>query len=95
MTDKPSIEDRLYELEGSHLGLQLGLQNLVIAICASGSIDVAKVADAYNQLSDETRDSYGLSGKPAGVAMDNIGKNLKVAGSVIEKELKNTDHQDS
>lgn len=87
MTEQAELEARLHDLEERVRGLQIGLQNLVVAICANGSIDVSNVATSYNRLNDTIRDRVAEQDGPCRGAMDHIGKVLEAAGSVIEKGL--------
>lgn len=87
MTGQESLEARLHEVEERVRGLQIGLQNLVVAICANGSIDVSKVATSYNRLNETIRERVATEDGACRNAMDHIGKVLEAAGSVIEQGL--------
>ncbi|KKO72417.1 hypothetical protein AAV32_04920 [Kerstersia gyiorum] len=87
MADQDALESRLLELEERVRGMQIGLQNLVVAICANGSIDVSKVATSYNRLNDTIRERVATEDGPCRNATDHIGKVLEAAGSVIEQGL--------
>ncbi|MGO3743008.1 hypothetical protein [Kerstersia sp.] len=87
MTDQETLESRLFELEERVRGMQIGLQNLVVAICANGSIDVSRVATSYNRLNDSIRERVATEEGACRNAMDHIGKVLEAAGSVIEQGL--------
>ncbi|OZI57673.1 hypothetical protein [Bordetella genomosp. 4] len=92
MENMNELQKRVDDLEERVKGLQLGLHNLVISICARGSIDISAVAQSYKKLNEATRETFGLAGLPSGEAMDAIGTVLEASGAAVDKALQQRDN---
>lgn len=88
MSENKTLEQRVKCLEQEKDGMEMALQNLIVAICATGNINIPSVAKNYAELTEAILKTYDFTGSAAPGPMTRLQNLLTVHAEVIESGLK-------
>lgn len=87
MSESKTLEQRVKKLEEEREGLEMALQNLIIAICAAGKINIPSVAKNYEQLNKALLENFDFSHSAASNPMQRMQDMLNAQSELVKEKL--------